>query len=241
LDQERIGLDAEDGFANLSTASPPPNSAVSPPGPPLGGRAGFSPFTDPDPSNDFFGTLVDDSSGSFTRGELLAPWAGAGGGGGGDGVRSYGQPFPPVPFQAPDSGAGGGGGGGGTGTGGDKQRATLAPNQVFGPLRQPPRGLDIEDVSHVINFDIPENAEDYVHRIGRTARMGKEGRAATFVTPDDGDFLTAIEKLINQEIVVERYEDFAHTSGVPAAEKEKPKGPSYTRTLQGYVRSRTRR
>jgi ATP-dependent RNA helicase DeaD len=103
------------------------------------------------------------------------------------------------------------------------------------------RGLDIEDVSHVINFDIPENAEDYVHRIGRTARMGKEGRAATFVTPDDGDFLTAIEKLINQEIVMERYDDFTHTTGGPAATPEKPKGPSYTRTLQGYVRSRARR
>ncbi|MHC4846812.1 MAG: DEAD/DEAH box helicase, partial [Planctomycetota bacterium] len=103
------------------------------------------------------------------------------------------------------------------------------------------RGLDIDDVSHVINFDIPENAEDYVHRIGRTARMGKEGRAATFVTPDDGDFLTAIEKLINQEIVVETYDDFTHTTGGPAADKPKPKGPEYTRTLQGYIRTRNRR
>ena len=104
------------------------------------------------------------------------------------------------------------------------------------------RGLDIEDVSHVINYDIPENPEDYVHRIGRTARMGKEGRAATFVTPDDGEFLTAIEKLINQEITVERYDDFAHTTGpAPGAEKKKPEPPKYTRTMQGYVRPRGRR
>ncbi|MEZ0228151.1 MAG: DEAD/DEAH box helicase, partial [Planctomycetota bacterium] len=62
------------------------------------------------------------------------------------------------------------------------------------------RGLDINGVSHIFNFDIPENPEDYVHRIGRTARMGKKGRAITFVTRDDGPFLTDIEKLINKHI-----------------------------------------
>ncbi|MGQ0552756.1 MAG: DEAD/DEAH box helicase [Planctomycetota bacterium] len=104
------------------------------------------------------------------------------------------------------------------------------------------RGLDIDDVSHVINFDIPENPEDYVHRIGRTARMGKEGRAATFVTPEDGEFLTLIEKLINKEIPVERYPDFAHTSAGPGApEPAKPDLPKYQRTLQGYTRPRNRR
>jgi len=67
------------------------------------------------------------------------------------------------------------------------------------------RGIDISDVSHVINFDVPQNAEDYVHRIGRTGRMGKRGVAHTFVTPEDGEFLTAIEKLINQEVPVRTY------------------------------------
>jgi ATP-dependent RNA helicase DeaD len=103
------------------------------------------------------------------------------------------------------------------------------------------RGLDIPDVSHVINFDIPENPEDYVHRIGRTARMGKEGRAATFVTPDDGEFLSAIEKLINQEIQVERYEDFVHTIPPEGGAGSEPVQPKYVRTLQGYVRARPRR
>ena len=102
------------------------------------------------------------------------------------------------------------------------------------------RGLDIDDVSHVINFDIPENPEDYVHRIGRTARMGKEGRAATFVTPDDGDFLTAIEKLINQEIAFEAYDDF-EPAARPNAVKAKPEPPKYVRTLQGFIRPRGRR
>ena len=106
------------------------------------------------------------------------------------------------------------------------------------------RGLDIEDVTHVINYDVPENAEDYVHRVGRTARMGKQGRAATFVTPDDGEFITAIEKLINKEIPLERFEDFVHTvapEGGTPGEPQKPKPPSYTRTMQGFVRTRRRR
>lgn len=62
------------------------------------------------------------------------------------------------------------------------------------------RGLDIDDITHVVNFDIPNHAEDYVHRVGRTARMGKEGAAVTFVTMDDGPYLTEVEKLINKQI-----------------------------------------
>ncbi|HEX5009504.1 MAG TPA: DEAD/DEAH box helicase [Planctomycetota bacterium] len=106
------------------------------------------------------------------------------------------------------------------------------------------RGLDIEDVTHVINWDVPENAEDYVHRVGRTARMGKQGRAATFVTPEDGEFITAIEKLINKEVPIERFEDFVHNvapEGATPGEPQKPKPPSYTRTMQGFVRTRRRR
>ena len=55
------------------------------------------------------------------------------------------------------------------------------------------RGLDIEDVSHVVNYDIPENPEDYVHRIGRTARAGKSGRAITFVSSQEQHLVKAIE------------------------------------------------
>jgi superfamily II DNA/RNA helicase len=62
------------------------------------------------------------------------------------------------------------------------------------------RGLDIADVSHVFNFDVPFNAEDYVHRIGRTGRAGKSGRAFTFVTPEEGKLVAAIESLIKQDI-----------------------------------------
>ncbi len=58
------------------------------------------------------------------------------------------------------------------------------------------RGLDIPDVSHVLNFDVPIHAEDYVHRIGRTGRAGREGHALTIITPADTKAIGAIEKLI---------------------------------------------
>jgi superfamily II DNA/RNA helicase len=62
------------------------------------------------------------------------------------------------------------------------------------------RGLDIEFMSHVFNFDVPIHAEDYVHRIGRTGRAGREGRAFTIATADDARFVTAIEQLIGKAI-----------------------------------------
>ena len=62
------------------------------------------------------------------------------------------------------------------------------------------RGLDIETVSHVFNFDVPSHAEDYVHRIGRTARAGRAGRAFTIATYEDTKYLASIEKLIDVKI-----------------------------------------
>ncbi|MGQ2902810.1 MAG: DEAD/DEAH box helicase [Neoaquamicrobium sediminum] len=62
------------------------------------------------------------------------------------------------------------------------------------------RGLDIPDVSHVFNFDVPIHAEDYVHRIGRTGRAGRSGKSFTIVTRSDGKYLDAIQKLIGKDI-----------------------------------------
>jgi ATP-dependent RNA helicase RhlE len=62
------------------------------------------------------------------------------------------------------------------------------------------RGLDIPSVSHVYNFDVPINAEDYVHRIGRTGRAGRNGKALMISTPRDEKNFRAIEKLIQLEI-----------------------------------------
>ncbi len=71
------------------------------------------------------------------------------------------------------------------------------------------RGLDVNGISHVINYDVPEDPEIYVHRIGRTARVGRDGCAWSFVTPDQGDLLTAIERLTNHEIACCDYQDFS--------------------------------
>jgi superfamily II DNA/RNA helicase len=62
------------------------------------------------------------------------------------------------------------------------------------------RGLDIPDVSHIFNYDVPIHPEDYIHRIGRTGRAGREGFAAMLVTPKDIKALKAIEKMLKQEI-----------------------------------------
>ena len=64
------------------------------------------------------------------------------------------------------------------------------------------RGLDIASMSHVFNFDVPTHAEDYIHRIGRTGRAGKQGRAITIATSEDNRYLDAIAKLIGYPIPV---------------------------------------
>ncbi|MSR29007.1 MAG: DEAD/DEAH box helicase [Phycisphaerales bacterium] len=84
------------------------------------------------------------------------------------------------------------------------------------------RGLDVDDISHVINYDLPEDPEVYVHRIGRTARVGRNGVAWAFVCPDQGELLTAIESLANIEIPQAHYNDFVPTQIPPdvAARRE---------------------
>jgi len=62
------------------------------------------------------------------------------------------------------------------------------------------RGLDITGISHVINYDIPENPEDYLHRVGRTGRMGAAGKAFTFVSSNEGKQLTGVEKFLNRQL-----------------------------------------
>lgn len=62
------------------------------------------------------------------------------------------------------------------------------------------RGIDISNISHIINYDVPELSDDYVHRVGRTGRMGKQGVAFTLVTPEQGSELRAIEQKINVQL-----------------------------------------
>ncbi len=71
------------------------------------------------------------------------------------------------------------------------------------------RGLDIQGLSHVFNFDVPIHAEDYVHRIGRTGRAGMKGHAFTLAAPEDGRFVAAIVTLIGKDIPVAEVEGIA--------------------------------
>lgn len=70
------------------------------------------------------------------------------------------------------------------------------------------RGIDVSTVSHIINYDIPSYSDDYVHRVGRTGRMGREGIAFTFVCPDEGLELTKIEERINRLLKRDEIRDF---------------------------------
>jgi len=60
------------------------------------------------------------------------------------------------------------------------------------------RGIDVSSISHIINYDLPSDCDDYVHRVGRTGRMGRTGIAFSFVTKDEGELLTEIESRINR-------------------------------------------
>jgi ATP-dependent RNA helicase RhlE len=82
------------------------------------------------------------------------------------------------------------------------------------------RGLDIEALPHVVNFDLPHVAEDYVHRIGRTGRAGAEGEAVSLVSPEDRPFMAAIERLMNRKVEQRVIEGFEHgTRGEPRHEQ----------------------
>tara|TARA_Y100000589_G_scaffold321520_1_gene353015 strand:+ start:2214 stop:3563 length:1350 start_codon:yes stop_codon:yes gene_type:complete len=70
------------------------------------------------------------------------------------------------------------------------------------------RGIDVDNITHVFNYDVPDDPEVYVHRIGRTARKGQDGKAIMFVTPEQSELLMNIERLTNVEIPTRTFEDF---------------------------------
>jgi superfamily II DNA/RNA helicase len=82
------------------------------------------------------------------------------------------------------------------------------------------RGLDLPKVSHVFNFDVPTNPEDYIHRIGRTGRAGRSGRSFTLVTPQDGKLLAAIERMLGNQI------PRAETTSRPSGNGARPTTPA---------------
>jgi superfamily II DNA/RNA helicase len=105
------------------------------------------------------------------------------------------------------------------------------------------RGLDIPDVSHVFNFDVPSHAEDYVHRIGRTGRAGKTGIALSIVTPADQKYVVEIERLIARKI---DWLDGESLANVPSEEPrqearrgERPPRSRRTASASGDARGRS--
>lgn len=98
------------------------------------------------------------------------------------------------------------------------------------------RGLDVSNISHVINYNVPENPEDYVHRIGRTGRANREGEAFTLYSNDEYSFLSAIERYIEKPLERRKLEGFAYrtepdlgksapiTTGPTGVSKNTPRG-----------------
>ncbi len=78
------------------------------------------------------------------------------------------------------------------------------------------RGIDVDGISHVVNYDFPMHVEDYIHRIGRTGRASAIGDAISFVTPEDHGELRALERFIGRGIVRKRAEGFNYTAAAPA-------------------------
>ena len=96
------------------------------------------------------------------------------------------------------------------------------------------RGLDIEGVTHVYNYDIPRDGETYIHRIGRTGRAGREGVSVTFVTAREYDRLRRIESVINEKIERQKKDKkprrpASTKAAPPKSEKEKPKVKFFTK------------
>ncbi|MCC6273084.1 MAG: C-terminal helicase domain-containing protein, partial [Deltaproteobacteria bacterium] len=91
------------------------------------------------------------------------------------------------------------------------------------------RGIDVDGIEAVVNFDLPTNSEDYVHRIGRTGRAGKKGRAISFATPDQKGEIRSIERLIRKQLTVSQMPGLP-TQASPAEAKAKDsrgENPSY--------------
>ena len=98
------------------------------------------------------------------------------------------------------------------------------------------RGIDVDGISHVVNYDFPMHSEDYVHRIGRTGRAHAVGDAISFVTPEDHSALRSLERFIGRGIVRKRSEGFnyaaAAPAGAPRGQRERPGNPAQAHARQ---------
>ena len=91
------------------------------------------------------------------------------------------------------------------------------------------RGLDVDSISHVINYDMPDTADAYIHRIGRTGRAERSGDAFTLVTPDDSDMIRTLEKIMGHKLERQTIKGFNYSAPTPpqvASAPRKPKRPA---------------
>jgi ATP-dependent RNA helicase DeaD len=102
------------------------------------------------------------------------------------------------------------------------------------------RGIDVTGISHIINYDLPEDPENYIHRIGRTGRMGADGVAIAFATPEEGKKLTTIEMLTNRLIEEDRIDGFEACRPRQKEPEDKPAAapvPVFGRRIKRYSRA----
>ncbi|MFA5870444.1 MAG: DEAD/DEAH box helicase [Candidatus Paceibacterota bacterium] len=92
------------------------------------------------------------------------------------------------------------------------------------------RGIDVKNIELVINYDLPENAEDYVHRIGRTGRAGEVGRAISFARPDEKRDVRVIEQLISKELPVSKLPVLPTAHPLHRIEQREERRPSFSRS-----------
>jgi ATP-dependent RNA helicase RhlE len=92
------------------------------------------------------------------------------------------------------------------------------------------RGLDVENISHVINFDMPDTADAYIHRIGRTGRAKHTGDAFTLVTPDDATMVRTLEKIMKQKLPRQIIEDFDYDVEAPPQQPPSQRRPNKPRS-----------
>jgi ATP-dependent RNA helicase RhlE len=82
------------------------------------------------------------------------------------------------------------------------------------------RGIDVDGISHVVNYDFPMHSEDYVHRIGRTGRAHAIGDAISFITPEDHGPLRSLERFIGRGIVRKKAEGFDYSQAAPPRDEQ---------------------